>query len=776
MRRITTLLFLLMMVVVSQAAPVTKQQARQWAQDFMSQLGAQLKGEPRRAPGVDADTEQQPLYIFNTEANKGFVIIAGDDNAEHVLGYTTEGTYDESRLPDNFRSWLEMTAEEISSLPSAEKEQTAARAPLHVPTHPAISPLIKTKWNQGSNKTTDSYIYNTLTPTIGTKHCLTGCVATAGAQIMYYYQHPKKATQTVPGYTIEGSAVNNQTEKDLPPIKFKWSNMKKEYTQEDVGTDSETAVSQLMKYCGWAAHMNYNLNSSGAHEGLLANKMAEYFDYNPNTIQIVTREAYTVSEWDEIIYDELSQGRPIIYSGKNWKKSGHAFICDGYDGEGLYHFNWGWGGYCDGYFKLHATNPTPQDMYTDGSHDSGFIIRCQAILGLQPNNGETMTPPAAVASVFDYGFDGTVLHASFQNTEAETHAFGIGVGEIKNNGTIAVLDDNYSSYGYADLPSGYSWPNMTFDVSTYNLSAGKHKLIFICREGTSGPWLQCNPKDLYFEVNVSGQTISIAQHPITNLQCNSISFPGSLLVNTLQPVVASIKNANPDNEYKQPLYLFASKTSANKGNAIFCSATAIESKATEDVMFYFKPSTSGNYQIWICSDIEGNNIIGMGNVSIVNPPTGTVTLEKTACSIAAGPTTTVSLTVKNTGTVTYYESIWAFLYKKDGNNWVSLGYKESEDLIIKPNKSATVQLVYENVGPGDYRLSPNYSPVYGSNSAKNLGYELFTVASNIATQIDNIGAETQSDAPWYSLDGRKLEGTPTAKGVYIREGKKIVVK
>ena len=129
---------------------------------------------------------------------------------------------------------------------------------------------------------------------------------------MYYYQYPTKKTKKVTGYTKEGSSINSQTNVDLPAITFKWAQMKKTYSSGDVGSTSETAVSQLMKYVGWAAKMNYGLKASAANEYTMAKGMVEFFDYDPYTLSYEARDAYSVSEWDALIYGELAAGRPVL--------------------------------------------------------------------------------------------------------------------------------------------------------------------------------------------------------------------------------------------------------------------------------------------------------------------------------------------------------------------------------------------------------------------------------------------------------------------------------
>lgn len=214
MKKLSLLLYAILTVLILQANPITKQQAKEIAAKFLKSRGSQPLNEPKRAAGRKTGKDQQSIYVFNAENNKGFVMVAGDDRVETILGYTDSGCYDEDNMPENFRWWMEGLASDIESLDDIKDEETVSNeGKLQI--HEAIAPLIKTRWNQG-NATQEGNIYNSLCPTISGKHCLTGCVATAGAQVMYYHKWPRTATQSVPGYTTEGSLVN--TSKDLAPL------------------------------------------------------------------------------------------------------------------------------------------------------------------------------------------------------------------------------------------------------------------------------------------------------------------------------------------------------------------------------------------------------------------------------------------------------------------------------------------------------------------------------------------------------------------------------
>ena len=878
MKRTIALFYALLTVAMVLANPIDKQQARRLAAQFAESRGAQLKGEPLRAPGRTTATEQQPLYVFNTDGNQGFVIVSGDDRAETILGYTEQGQYDEDALPENFRWWLEMTAKEIEALSLQGEAQREAPA-RKVKTHRAITPLLVTEWNQGS-ATEEGYIYNTLCPTINGKHCITGCVATAGAQIMYYYQWPKKATSVVPGYTTEYSQAD--TSADLPAVTFKWADMKPVYTSADKGTPAAEAVSRLMLYCGYAARMNYGLGGSGAATSILAEGMAQYFDYDPYTYHTVYRNSYTIDEWDELIYGELAASRPIVYSGSSFS-GGHAFICDGYDGEGLYHFNWGWGGSYNGFFTLQATNP-----YLQGENTSvGYVFDQYATIGIQPNTGagpiddpnqndewEEETIEGIVATASDPSLEGTTITMRLANQNEESCYFGFGMGELNADGSITVIDTQYENYQSVELKKNWSFGEMSFDVSGYELSEGTHKLVPVSISKGETEWKRCKPASVWFEVTVDANGAkSIVVHPVVDLEISNLKVvsglqpgqrqaitfdvtnkgdnfdgalylllqttgeneykssksmkiktgntksyrmsayqltegthtlllcsnysgtqvlatitltlkqslkatafdvPGYRLATSVQRVNVTVENSG--GEYIYPLYLFASKTT-DKGTVAYATGTAIRENSSEQVLFYFQPKEAGTWNLWVCTDEEGKNVIGQSTVEIIAAPTGEAKLEASNLKLTEGTTTTYTMTITNKGSETYYRDIFLYLYKysAESGSYPWERTVRSEVLGLEPGKSTTLTFTFDNLEVGgEYIVDGYFYPQFSKNNGYELAntYKSFTVTK--ATGIDTITTDTTDDT-WYTLDGKKLNAKPTSKGIYVHRGKKIVM-
>ena len=348
------MLVALMGFMAIHAEEITQAQALQKAQQFMS--GKQFKQvDARRAPGT---AEERPYYVFNAENNGGFVVIAGDDLMPEVLGYAEQGNLDLSKAPDNVKWLFDYYAEVAKSLKNVPANSTtvkrmAARRRTAA-ARPELVALMKTKWNQ-------SGLYQQHCPEIAGNKALTGCVATAMAQVVNFFQWPLNVVRESVGYTTnkdDDSKPQIDLEK-LPARKFNWFNM------------SDDDIAWLMRYCGQSVLMNYNTDESSAYATSIPGALISVFNFS-KAADLVEREEFTDEEWEQVLYHEIELGRPVIYSGyKN--QSGHTFVLHGYNENGFL-INWGWGGEYDGYFKLTALTP--------GGFD--FTEKQNAVVGVQP--------------------------------------------------------------------------------------------------------------------------------------------------------------------------------------------------------------------------------------------------------------------------------------------------------------------------------------------------------------------------------------------------------
>ena len=325
------------------AGEVVIHDARVKALNFLNQHGgAELSMSPQdlKLIHIEYSAIDQGLadyYVFNTEDGSAFVIVAGDDRAVAVLA-CGDHAIDMGDVPCNMKWMLDQYKRQMTFLrehPNLRVSNPAGRF-----TGAVVSPLVSCTWNQRSP------FYNQC-PTSGTQHCLTGCIATAMAQVMYYWKFPAEAP-AMEAYTSE---INGVAVDPLPGGVFDWDNMLDVYTTSAT-TQQKDAVAMLMRYCGQACHMGYGTNASGAYSDDELEGM-KLFGYNADAT-LLARDDYSADEWAGMIEAQLAAGCPILYGGTDPdKNAGHAFVVDGCGG-GMYHINWGWSGAGDGYFALDA--------------------------------------------------------------------------------------------------------------------------------------------------------------------------------------------------------------------------------------------------------------------------------------------------------------------------------------------------------------------------------------------------------------------------------------
>lgn len=428
------------------------------------------------------------FYVFNVGDKNGFIIVSGDDRATEILGYSTSGSFSVDSIPTNFKNWLEVYKKEASILANTTSNSTTvAKSSTNSGFATAVSPLLgSTKWDQSSP-------YNLFCPKSGTKPTYTGCVATAMAQIIRYHQYPIHGTGTK---TYTSKTLKKQLTVSFTDSTFDWSNMQNTYS----GTESyiqKKAVASLMFCCGVAANMDYSTTGSSAYDESMAIGLIKYFGYDSN-LRTLYKDYYTNDEWETLLKTELNNNRPVLYGGGNKDNEGHAFVCDGYDSNGLYHFNWGWSGSCDGYYVLTSLNPNSSG-YDAASSSSGYTVDQDMTIGIQKpsadsnpsyqlllNDQTNMTLTTKIISSIST-FSMTV---PFYNGGITFFSGKTAVGLYKDSDLLASLGETnnialsgFNSGNFDDTTVAYT------DVSLpSNLSDGVYQLYSIYKGSDESSW------------------------------------------------------------------------------------------------------------------------------------------------------------------------------------------------------------------------------------------------------------------------------------------------
>lgn len=653
MKRLLLLVSLITTAAWSWADPITERQALRQAQDFLAAKGITMTQQARakayQAPGSTATTS--PYYIFNAGDNHGFVVVSGDDRTESILGYVSSGTYDSALLPDNFKAWMESYARQIKYLQS-HNIQVSRPAFSSAPTT-TIQPMLTTKWNQTEP-------YNNACPTFFTgDKCVTGCVATAMAQLLRYHsQHSSSMTTTIcadiPAYYCSTRWNDNQQiHVDTIPsgTTIDWSNMLDSYSGSTT-TTQQNAVANLMLYCGAAVQMNYAdaaNGGSGASSAQVPNALIDYFGFDKSAM-VVERSQYSQSDWINTIYNELKSGRPVIYSGTSDSGSGHAFIVHGYEGNYYFDINWGWGGYCDGQFLLSVLAPESGGTGA-GDIGSGYNNDQMALINAEPDHGGQAIQKADTK---DFTISGSTLSYELYYLGNDLASFDFGVGVRSADGSIKAIGNTYS----IALQKNYATSKISFDLSTMGLTAGKtYDIVPIYRVYGQSTWQSMWSPSKYVQATVDASgNISLVEMPQYNLTAANLQVGSVRKANVPMSISADITNKS-DESFTGSVYLFASTDASSKGSVVTSGKVALDAGATATVNMGFTPTAAGTYTLWLCSDKGGNDVLAKTD--------GVVVSEGAA---QGGALQVVAVTVNNSDVASMHEDGNYIVTKVSGND------------------------------------------------------------------------------------------------------------
>ena len=599
MRKLTLTFIAVVISLTVSAKEVTEQQALLKAQRFMQ--GKQLR---TRNLHRAASAKSNSYYVFNAESNGGFVIVSGDDRTEEILGYSDKGTFRMEQMPENVKTWLAFYEQSIKSLEGQQSQKVTNRA-----SRPVIAPLIKTQWNQYSP-------YNLQCPMDGGELSVTGCVATALAQVMYYHRWPQDATGVIPAYTTDTRGFYMP---ELPATTFKWDKMQETYTTEDTG-EAADAVAELMRYCGQINEMNYTSWSSGA--SLNTSRLAELFGYSKGMFT-AWRSDYYSSQWEDMIYEELANGRAVLYSGSS-ATGGHQFICDGYDENGLFHINWGWGGYCDGYFLLSVANPDGRGA-GGGSSSEGYAAAQDALLGFKPAEATDVVKREVRAYNFSIAatdYTRTSIDQDFKNIKIEGSIYFLsgcpegnpieyGWGLCKDMKPYKMLQsESRTLFGNACQLSS----TLSFGAG---ISDGSYQLCMMYKLKGDSEWNQCeNVADQHYEVQISGTTMKIADSSSEEYQVNGITYAEDPCINN--PLAPTISLSNTVGSTCQYVYFWIRMEGSLKWMLATSSVAYVAAGETGTISLSYTPTRAGKMEVRVTSDEDGNNTLWTSSVVISN--------------------------------------------------------------------------------------------------------------------------------------------------------------
>lgn len=563
-----TLLFLISFMVSYPlwAAQRTSEEALSIARTFFSeQVQTRSAGEVElvavagdflQTTSTRGTSDGNAFYIFN-RGTDAYVIVSGDDNMKSILAYSDKGAFNTTNLPDNLLMWMELCNAVYQEAQAGVPEKLEPKLMTRATYAEEVSPLLVTDkgeimWDQGEP-------YYNMCPYVKGYRCVTGCVATAMAQIMKYWGAPAQGIGTH-SYELNGQTVSF----DFGATTFKWDKMLVNYSAGTHSQEEADAVAELMLACGVAVEMSYDPNGSGALSQLVPQALIDYFGYNEN-MSFLQRELYTSEEWTDLLKNELTSGRPVYYSGASLEV-GHAFVLDGYDKQDMYHVNWGWSGMNNGYYEI--TSLDPENPGTGGGSNlgGGFVFSQGMIVGFQPKTeGEYKSNWAAgdmtVPEKATKGESFTVNVNTLVNYGTLFHKGGLLGLVAEKDGVQTPLfasqlsEDIGSLYGYGALQQGMSPVEFAGCKIPADLSDGVYLLYPASKEGRDIVWRRARGNQgskTMFTLEIKGNECTMREFSTLNVKtelAGSVEVLHNLYTNHKGAFRLTFTNTSADTEY-----------------------------------------------------------------------------------------------------------------------------------------------------------------------------------------------------------------------------------
>ncbi len=811
MRKGTLLILTLSLAFASSAwaGPRSWQQAKTIAKQQAAKLGITLdenvtSSSSAKANGQSTTTANASYYVFTNSDSKGYVIVSGDDVMPEVVGYSTDGTYEESQLPANYAAFLKAYDATVKAVQSGNKiaisnVEEAKRLRAAKNTN-AVEPLLgDINYDQGEP-------YSLYCPTYKykgqTKYTATGCAATAMAQIFRYYKYPEKTTAEIPAYQSVYSTYKYDMEAIPAGTVFDWDNMLATYRHVKYTDAQAKAVANLMLCCGCAMEMGYG-PSSGANPTI--GVFTKYFGYDKDLIQEVPRLAFSLQQWTDLIDNELDAKRPVYYMGQS-QDGGHGFVCDGSDGNGLYHINWGWDGRQNSYFDISILNPEKGGTGS-GAADDGYTVLSSMIIGITPDNEKADEPltdyGALAASIRTQDWGSVLLFDKDTRTSADEKFTAyyelnltnvtktnftdlVGIGYKDSDGTFKCID----SGSCADNPIEPDSTLNAFLKFEYAFPVGTTDIYPIYSLDNGTTWKQCCMNNITPVIVVADKTSAKTQ---LALECSVTWNDGTIYYGVPTSVTVTTKS-NLKEKYQGSILLMTAYTNQSNeldykklGN-IFLS---IEPGQTNTQTYMMVPKAKGSSTLLVCD--MNFNTLHTSDINIVTPEAPQVKLVKVEHNASTSETDEI--------TWNYDTSTYELYVPKVNHDQFEIKYTVTNS--ASTPGALSYGIIGQNTEDGDYyqqsaktvRVEGNGAETVlsaaidpketGKNVYVYLLVETENGYGNIETELPNntyqttagqtIGLSANRMLVYIAGESSGISATTTESGNYVAGGKGVIV-
>lgn len=674
--------------------------------------------------GRDAATGDNGLYVFNRADNEGFLVVSADDAVTPLLGYADAGTFDADAMPDNLRAWLEEYTSQIAWAATMTSGRARAASSSR-PSRASITPMCVTMWNQGSP-------YNDMCPEYQGERCVTGCVATALAQVLKYHNYPTRGTGSN-SYTTNSLGLSASF--NFGNTTFEWDKMLDSYSS-DSPSANKTAVATLMYAAGVSVDMDYTPNESGASSYAIGSALINYFNYDKG-VSFQNRNWYGMYEWEDLVYESLSTCGPVLLGG-NSGTGGHEFVCDGYDKDGYFHINWGWGGMSNGYFLLTALDPGEQGI---GGSAGGYNFNQDAVIGIRK--------PVADSKY-------TEIMASMNDVNGVGGNKSVTVSGNFGNVSYGSLSDVYpgleingayysSSAHYATIDPNYGITEYSVPLS--GLPAGTYKAYPAFKTSNNG-WQRMktsivNVRYLNLTVNAAG-VVTVSQPALPTIDITGLTLETPMSPGNVFRISATVSNKGTE-EYSNTVYPVLINSS---GEAIELTQYAMDVPAGEEKAVTIQASLSTNvtpesYTLYL-AEISGEKVTPIGDgipvtVEAYVAPVLAVSSFTIDDSEAVNVSNiTVRVVISNTGGY-FFGQLKAVIFPYVVDESVSsVGMITSSDVEI-PANTTDKEIVFSGSFPAGEVGKKYFMGLYNGNTI--IGEQQPTFTVGVSTGIDEVAVE-----------------------------------
>lgn len=681
----STLLALLLGAAPAAAEKITESRAYELARSFF----ADAQGTKSLSPARKGDAALRlrkatdGYYAFSRGTASGYVIVAADTRAAaEVLGYADAGTFVPDSLPAALSAWLDEYDRQMAHAATLSDRVRRAAPEKKAP----IAPLVASRWDQGDP-------YNGLCPQQNGQRCVTGCVATAVAQIMYTHKWPERGTGSHSYDWTIGGVSQGTLSADFSQSVYDWAAMTDRYGASSSAA-SKTAVARLMADVGIACEMGYTAVESGAQTYRAGLALVEHFGYDKSLVRYM-RNYYSAEEWQDMIYDNLKASRPVYYDGGAAAGGAHAFVCDGYN-DGYFHMNWGWGGSSDGYFLLSALDPYEQGI---GGNGVGFNYAQGVIANIRKDAGtadfekfmycsddfDTDTPQAS--STQNAGFTGWFGNQSFAAIDMM-----LGIKVVSAQGRVTYISTGWS----AQLPSQYGYTRFEVPLSSFPRSAGTYRVYPAWYNNATGRWAEMRTSiasaKRFLVATVSGGTIAFAS-PASDvaLEAAAPAVEGKIFAG--KALAATTVFTATGGEYLNDVYLAVFRPGSS--DALTLSSGVMlnlsEGESRELRFTVPAPENAGDYEL-AAVDAEGRIVSPRAAVKAVRLPAGSLALRLARKPSMENSDRVVADDMHLTADINctggfYNDRVYAYIFPREGGT--SLG-SLSASLLIGSGERRTV--------------------------------------------------------------------------------------